>query len=202
MKLIKTTALKTGVQTAWMKWEGLFDRITRLRSKRVLSYGICKLVVRPFHGKSIRSDSGQWLHAGDWIGELHLDNGQVLELSRSLGPDRAALKTARLLKQSLRQIREAMDQVPELAEVKALTGITLLHRGLTHGLGFEQHQLKAGWFRLLTTIYLRFLLRMLHPAGQKRVKHSAPKLVPQMLLMTRQAFMERYRRESPLYNVI
>ncbi|OZB96886.1 polysaccharide deacetylase [Paenibacillus sp. XY044] len=184
-----------------MKWEGLFDRITRLRSKRVLSYGICKLVIRPFHGKSIRSDSGQWLHAGDWIGELHLDNGQVLELSRSLGPDRAALKTARLLKQSLRQIREAMDDVPELAEVKALTGITLLHRGLTHGLGFEQHPLESGWFRLLTTLYLRFLLRMLHPAGQKRVKHSAPKLFPQMLLMTRQAFIERYRCEANLRNI-
>ncbi|BBH23660.1 hypothetical protein Back11_50050 [Paenibacillus baekrokdamisoli] len=189
---------RTGMQSAWMAWEGLFDQITRIRSESVTQYGICKLVIRQHHGKSIACDKGYWIHEGDWVGELHLDNRQVLELSRSIGPDRAALMTARMLRKSLQQISYAMVHNPGLWKVQALTGITLLHRGIIHGLGFELHPMESRWLRVWTTYYLRFLLRILHPVGKQRMKQSASKLVPMKLMITRQALLNRYWKEMQL----
>ncbi|WP_202128675.1 YkoP family protein [Paenibacillus dendrobii] len=187
---------KASAQSVWMAWETVFDQITKLRSASVKKYGICKLVVRRHHGKGLECHDGHWIHAGDWVGELHLDNRQVLQLSREVGADRAALLTARMLRRSMKQISAAMETEPELAHVKALTGITLLHRGIIHGLGFEQHPLESKGFRIFTTYYLRLLLRVLHPVGRERTKQNAPKLVPKMLLMSRENLLARYSKDE------
>ncbi|GIO31901.1 hypothetical protein J2TS6_30420 [Paenibacillus albilobatus] len=187
---------KASAQSAWMAWEAVFDQITKLRSAAVKRYGICKLVVRRHHGKNLKCQDGEWIYPGDWVGELHLDNRQVLKLSRELGADRAALLTARMLRRSIKQISEAMKTEPELAQVKALTGITLLHRGIIHGLGFELHPLESKGFRVFSTHYLRLLLKVLHPVGRERTKKNAPKLVPKMLMLTRKSLLLRYAKET------
>lgn len=186
---------KVCVQSLWMMWERVFDMITKVRSVSVSQYGICKLVVRRYHGHSMQCNDGQWVHSGDWVGELHLDNRQVLELSRSLGPNRAALMTARQLRDALHQISWAMESTPELGRVKALTGITLLHRGIIYGLGFELHPMKSKWLRWTTTHYLRLLLAVMHPSGTRRVKQNSDKLNPMILMMTKQSLLERYRKD-------
>lgn len=183
---------KASAQSVWMAWESVFDQITKLRSASVRKYGICKLVLRRHHGKSLECQDGRSIHDGDWIGELHLDNRQVLKLSKELGPDRAALMTARMLRRSMKQISLALQTEDQLMEVKALTGITLLHRGIIHGLGFELHPLESKGFRVFSTYYLRLLMRVLHPVGRERTKQNTAKLVPRMLLMTRESLMERY----------
>lgn len=175
-----------------MMWERVFDLITKARSASVSQYGICKLVVRRYHGPSMQCHDGQWVYSGDWVGELHLDNKQVLELCRSVGPNRAALMTARQLRDALYQISRAIDGKPELAEVTALTGITLLHRGIIYGLGFEQHPMKSRWLQWTTTHYLRLLLAVMHPSGTRRVRQSSEKLNPMVLMMTKKALLERY----------
>ncbi|MGG1638910.1 YkoP family protein [Paenibacillus sp. NRS-1760] len=192
---IVSTASRTGMQSAWMAWEGLFDQITKIRSVSVTQYGICKLVVRKHQGKSIACHDGYYINAGDYVGELHLDNQKVLELSRTKGADRTALMTARMLRKSLEQISYAMEHNLEFRKVKALTGITLLHRGIIHGLGFNQHPIQSKCLRIWLTIYLRFLLRVLHPVGKQRVKQSSSKLVPMMLMMSRQTLLHRYQKE-------
>ncbi|MGN7358632.1 YkoP family protein [Paenibacillus sp. SAF-054] len=183
---------KASAQSVWMAWESVFDQITKLRSASVRKYGICKLVLRRHHGKSLECQDGHSIHDGDWIGELHLDNRQVLKLSKEIGPDRAALMTARMLRRSMKQISLALQTEAQLMEVKALTGITLLHRGIIHGLGFELHPLESKGFRVFSTYYLRLLMRVLHPVGRERTKQNTAKLVPRMLLMTRESLMERY----------
>lgn len=194
MDLLKSISKKS-MQFVWMTWEAVFEWFTKFRSASSKKYGICKLVVRRHHGKSVECHDGQWVHSGDWVGELHLDNRQVLKLSKELGPDRAALSTARMLRKSMKQISVAMETDPELAHVKALMGITLLHRGIIHGLGFELHPLESKGFRIFSTYYLRLLLRVLHPGGKQRMQQNVQKLVPKMLLMTRQSLLTRYRKE-------
>ncbi|MDU5145495.1 MAG: polysaccharide deacetylase [Paenibacillus dendritiformis] len=186
---------KACVQGLWMMWERAFDLITKARSVSVSQYGICKLVVRRYHGRSMQCNDGQWVHPGDWVGELHLDNRQVLELSRSHGPNRAALMTARQLREALHQISRAIDGTPELGKVTALTGITLLHRGIIYGLGFELHPMKSKWLRWTTTHYLRLLLAVMHPSGTRRVKQNSGKLNPMVLMMTKRSLLERYRQD-------
>lgn len=173
-------------------WESMFDQITRMRSVSVTRYGICKLVVKKYHGTNIQCSNGEWIRSGDWVGEIHLDNKQVLEMSRSIGSDRAAIRTARMLRTAIQQISDAMENRPELANVSALTGITLLHRGIIRGLGFELHPLPSKLFTFISTYYLRCLLRMLHPEGKQRVSQNTEKLVPMMLMMTKQSLLEKH----------
>ncbi|WP_063860466.1 YkoP family protein [Paenibacillus sp. Soil724D2] len=184
--------MQTSLQSLWMMWEHVFDFLNRFRSESVYRYGICKLVVRQHHGNSITCQDGRRILAGDWVGELHLDNRQVLKLTRTVGADRAGLSTARLFRIAIKQISQELDSNPELVKVQALTGITLLHRGIIHGIGFEQHPIESKWQQRFYAIYLRFLLRMLHPEGKQRVGHSIEKLSPIMIVISKQSLKERF----------
>lgn len=90
-----------------------------------------------------------------------------------------------MLRKSMQQINEAFESQSEFRQVKALLGITLLHRGLTHGLGFEQQNIKSGVFERITTIYLRLLLSAMHPEGRHRISRRTEQLVPMLLIHSR-----------------
>ncbi|MBY3618939.1 polysaccharide deacetylase [Acinetobacter sp. CUI P1] len=184
--------IKLFSQSLWMMWENLFAVVTKFRSQSVWKYGICKLVVLKYHGESIVCQDGHRILPGDWVGELHLDNRQVVQLTRTLGADRAGIRTARMLREAMKEISRELDYNPELSKVQALTGITLLHRGIIHGIGFEQHPIKSKWQRRWFGIYLRFLLRMLHPEGRQRLEDSTEKLSPKMLVLSKQSLKARF----------
>ncbi|OPA80096.1 polysaccharide deacetylase [Paenibacillus selenitireducens] len=193
---METSYTKIVAQSMWMVWENTFDFFTRFRSESIWRFGICKLVIRRHYGKRIECHDGHQIETGDWIGELHLDNQQVIELSRAVGADRAGIMTARMLRRGMKQISHAMQTSPELAKVKAITGITLLHRGIIHGLGFEQHPITSKWAKGFTKIYLRYLLRILHPEGKQRVKQAGEKLEPRMLVISKQALFDRWTEKD------
>ncbi|RCX17812.1 hypothetical protein DFP94_108173 [Fontibacillus phaseoli] len=192
MEAVEATKLKRVIQWAWMGWEQWFERFSRARSLYSGEYGICKMYVNKYHGPSISCQDGTWIHAGDWIGELHLDNRLILEMLRIYDANQVALRVARLVRGSMRQICAEIRTLPQLSQVKALQGITLLHRGITHGMGFETHPLKKGTSRSLTTYYLRLLLTVFHPRNGNRIGPHAEKLVPLRLVMTRNALIERF----------
>nr|WP_108991254.1 polysaccharide deacetylase [Paenibacillus agaridevorans] len=183
---------KSMMQSVWMVWERGFGWVLRFRSLHTTHFGICTVMIKRHRGSSILCQDSTLIHDGDMIGELHLNNDTILALIKAEGPDRAALKTARLARRSMMQISEAFEDQPEFREVKALVGITLLHRGLTHGLGFEQQALKYGVFRQMTTAYLRLLLTAMHPDGQRRVARKTEALIPMMLIHTRASLKNRF----------
>ncbi|MEK3863270.1 polysaccharide deacetylase [Paenibacillus sp. FSL H7-0716] len=192
MMVTSVPFIKLFSQSLWMIWENLFAVITKFRSQSVRRYGICKLVVLKYHGESLVCQDGQRILPGDWVGELHLDNRQIVQLTRTLGADRAGIRTARMLREAMKEISRDLDSNPELSKVNALTGITLLHRGIIHGIGFEQRPIKSKWQRHWFGIYLRFLLRMLHPEGKHRVEDSTEKLSPMMLVLSKQSLKARF----------
>jgi len=179
-------------QSLWMMWENVFAVATKFRSQSVGTYGICKLVVLKYQGEGIVCQDGHQIVPGDWVGELHLDNRQVVQLTRTLGADRAGIRTARMLREAMKEISRELDSNPELSKVQALTGVTLLHRGIVHGIGFEQFPIKSVLQRQWFGIYLRFLLRMLHPEGKQRVQDSSEKLSPMMLVVSKQSLKARF----------
>lgn len=138
MMVTSVPFIKLFSQSLWIMWENIFAVITKFRSQSVRRYGICKLVVLKYHGESLVCQDGQRILPGDWVGELHLDNRQIVQLTRTLGADRAGIRTARMLREAMKEISRDLDSNPELSKVNALTGITLLHRGIIHGIGFEQ----------------------------------------------------------------
>lgn len=149
-------------------------------------------MIKKHRGECIVCEDSTVIQNGDLVGELHLDNETILKLIRSEGPDRAALKIARLARKSMLQISRAYEGQSEFSEVRALVGITLLHRGLTHGLGFEHQAMKPDLFQKLTTSYLRMLLSVMHPDGKSRIDRRTELLVPMMLIHTRSSLMKRF----------
>lgn len=177
-------------QKIWMAWERAVARFMELSSECTVDAGMCKMMVKRHKGAAIVCGDGTRIERGDRIGELHLNNRMVLNLTRELGADRAALRTARQARASLKELREALDGRPELADVKALVGVTLLHRGLIHGIGFEQMRLPSKLFEAATLIYLKLLLRFLHPEGLNRSERSKVKLTPVLLVCSRESLRE------------
>lgn len=176
---------KATVQSIWMMWEETFALLTHFRGASTSDFGICKVMLKKHRGQAIICRDSTIIQKGEWIGELHLDNKRILKLIKSEGSDRTALQMARMLRTSMKQINEAFETQSEYSQVKALMGITLLHRGLTHGLGFEQQQMKSGIFTSITTVYLRLLLSAMHPEGRKRIDRRTEQLVPMLLVHSR-----------------
>jgi len=172
-------------QRTWMLWEKAMAFVLELTSEYKIEAGMCKLLVKKYRGPGFVCEDGTRIAKGDRIGELHLNNRMVLGLTREHGAERAALRTARLARASLKEIGNELERVPELADVKALVGVTLLHRGLTHGLGFESRRLPSKLFERATAAYLKLLLQFLHPEGLDRSERSKTKLTPAMLVCTR-----------------
>ncbi|SMF86912.1 hypothetical protein SAMN05661091_3554 [Paenibacillus uliginis N3/975] len=183
---------KTTVQSVWMMWEKTFAFLSYFRVSHKSRFGICTVMLKKHRGQAIVCQDSTVINKGEWVGELHLDNGSILKLIQSEGSDRAALQTARMLRKSMQQINEAFESQSEFREVKALLGITLLHRGLTHGLGFEQQNLKPGVFERITTIYLRLLLSAMHPEGRQRIDRRTEQLVPMLLIHSRASLKNRF----------
>jgi len=200
--MMKEAIAKKALQSVWMMWESVFDWITKLRSASTKQYGICKLVVRRHYGRTLTCYDGHKIGSGDWVGELHLDNRQVLELARTFGADRAGLSTARMLRKAIRQIRLELEFNPELSKIQALTGITLLHRGIIHGIGFEQHPIESKWQRRLYGTYLRLLLSVMHPHGKRRVQQNRELLSPMLLLISTPALKGRFTAAKAYPSVI
>lgn len=175
-----------------MIWERFFSFISRFRSSHISRFGICTVMIKKHRGERIVCEDSTVIQDGDLVGELHLDNETVLKLIREEGPDRAALKIARLGRKSMQQISRAYESQSEFSEVNALVGITLLHRGLTHGLGFEHQAMKPDLFQKLTTSYLRMLLSVMHPEGKSRIDRRTELLVPMKLIHTRSSLRKRF----------
>lgn len=175
-----------------MVWERGFDRISRFRASHTSHFEICKVMIKKHHGERIVCADSTIIDKGDLVGELHLNNQMILTMIKTHGSDRTALKTARLVRKSMQQISEAFTNQPEFSEVRALVGITLLHRGLTHGLGFEQQPMKPSLLQRMTTAYLRLLLSVLHPEGNKRIGRKTEQLIPMMLIHSRGSLRNRF----------
>lgn len=183
---------KSSMQAVWMLWERGFDWISRFRSLHTIHFGILKIMIKKYRGERFVCADSTIIDKDDLVGELHLDNKMILTMSKSEGADRAALMTARLIRKSLQQVNEAFLNQPEFREVKAIVGITLLHRGLVHGLGFEQQPMKSRLFHRMTTLYLRLLLSVMHPEGRQRLGRKTEQLIPMMLIHSRGSLRNRF----------
>lgn len=192
MQLDLRIQAKKLIQHLWMTWEKGFDLLSRLSSKHVFQFGICKLMVKKYKGPNIPCSDGSWINNGEWIGELHINNDHIKHMLQSEQPDRVALQTARLGRKALQDISNALDSYPELAHITGLTGITMLHRGIVYGAGFELHPLQQGWFKKVTTIYLRLLMKVMHPSGSARVNNYEHKLYPMLLVFSKPALYKKY----------
>jgi hypothetical protein len=172
---------------AWMLWEKVFHKLFRLRpigDGKSFNYR-----VRKYTGPPLDLRANTTLHSGDHIMEIHFENQMLYKLGMS---SRSALQTG------IKIIREMEKALPDMARelattpngdmVKALYGVSMIHRG-GESLGYGTYDLPRGLFSWMTNIYLRILIRVIHPEGNDRVRTRGEKMNPRMLIMPRELLL-------------
>lgn len=89
-------------------------------------------------------------------------------------------------------------RIPSMPEkVKAIYGITMIHRG-SRQLGFTVTELPKGLFSRFTQLYLKTLLYVLHPNGRDRLKLKSELLSPRIATISTE---ELYKNTRLLWNL-
>jgi hypothetical protein len=164
----------------WLAYERVFMKVFKLKTldeeNPFFHYRI-----RPFKGRPIQMYNGDELRRGDLIAELHLDNERLYQLgTESRSHVHLAIKLIRLAQKQLPTMTEILKR-PEFSHVKAIYGISMVHRGVKQ-LGFQVIDMPRGLLYYLTRLYLRFLVSVIHPNGRDRLKENTEELIPKIMI--------------------
>ena len=182
-------------------WQRLGQRldhlITRLLKFQHLHYRdghptLLSVRLRRYRGRALMLNDGTCIRPGDAIGEIHFHNGVLKELVAARdGPAQAGFAALRVLKELKRSLGELARWAATHQEgVKAVMGITVLHRGAER-LGFTLCELPS-WLKIPARLYQGWLLAAYHPQGLPRVRLHHRKIVPRMVAMGTRELIRRY----------
>ena len=200
--------IKRSIVGAWLAYEKLFQLVFRLKTtnkeKPIFHYRI-----RTYHGDPIQLDDGGMLEPNDQVMEIHLDNKRLYEIgSQSRSSMQLAIHMIRDVERTLPEFAEVIQHNDELRnKVKALYGVSFINRG-PEQFGFTVKSLPKGLFAWTTKHYLRLLMRVIHPMGQRRLRQQPDSLVPKTIVMSMDTLLKRYGQlyisdspplETPVY---
>ncbi|MGQ7887538.1 polysaccharide deacetylase family protein [Paenibacillus sp. WC2504] len=173
----------------WLKWERVFHWLFNIRpidvDNQIFYSRVCK-----YHGKTIHLGSGEELISGDLVIELHFNNEKLHQLiTESDSMFQLAIQMKQAVKSFLPTLTQHVHFIPE--KVKAIYGITMIHRG-SKQLGFTVTELPSGLFSRLTQFYLKLLLYVLHPNGRDRLKMKSELLSPRIATISTQELYKKY----------
>ncbi len=181
------------VSRLWLKWERIFRKLDQLETIDEENQFLY-FKQRKYLGKTIQLNKDEQLQHGDQIIEIHLNNELLFEMtSQSKSEVQLAIQLIRSMNQLLPKLAQKI--VPQLKEVKALYGVTMIYRG-TKQFGFTVIELPKGIFSWLTRFYLRLLLLVLHPDGSNRLKTKNERLQPKIIAMSSHDLIKKYGKES------
>jgi hypothetical protein len=142
-------------------------------------------------------DGGETLSKGDKVIELHIDNRQLFELGiHSRSSAQLAIRMIRRMEKDLPVLAERIASDLDLAEAKALYGVSMINRG-PEKFGFMVLDLPNGLFASSTKFYLSILLSVIHPSGGARLKVRSEVLVPKMMLMPVSQLLDQMNQQRP-----
>lgn len=185
---------KRGVRW-WLVGERIFQRLFHI--KTLTSEEDLLLVrMRRYQGRqTILLQDGTAIKRGDQVLEIHLNNHFLLDLHRRAHSDiQLAKSLLHEMKRMLVLLASYVDH-PERESVKALYGISMIHRGIA-ALGFSTVSISRGLFYYATTWYLRLLLSTLHPQGRSRLQKRSDQLVPKQVILSRAELVSRYAKKD------
>lgn len=178
----------------WQLWERCFAKLARV--KPLTGHSAFRLAVRKYRGQPLHLDDGVVIQPGDLLAELHFDNALLLKItSQSSGPEQAGLTLLRHVKESLPMLAKVLSSDPSYRQIKGVAGITLINRG-GNSFGFNSFELTPRIFKLLTTWYQRWLIIVFHPRGLRHLWQHRAKMVPKLLVISREQLIARYQVKS------
>lgn len=188
--LFKKTLLRL-----WGVWELCFEKLAGLKPIGEQNNNLFRLAVRKYRGTAIQLPDGTHLKPGDKICELHLNNGLLKSLtSKTSSLEVLGINVLKETKRSLPLLAQAISQDPTYHGIKALMGITMIHRGTTR-LGFSVYDLSPS-IRSFVAWYQRWLIFLLHPGGFAHLRRQWSKLVPKKVVISKVELLKRYLPEG------
>ncbi|MCS7459600.1 polysaccharide deacetylase family protein [Paenibacillus doosanensis] len=181
----------------WLKWEAVYHALFALEpvdpDNQLLYYRVCT-----YHGRSILLPDGEEIRKGDRVIELHFNNEMIFHIA---GGTRSMMQLA------VQLIRAVQELLPKMAErlmsdavtrdIKGIYGITMINRGPKQ-FGFTVTDLPKGLFYIVSKLYLRLLLLVIHPQGKQRLEVKKELLTPKVLAISAKELQRRYSA-SPEY---
>ncbi len=175
----------------WLLWEKIFHLLFQLQTVNK-EEPFLHFRIRAYHGKTVEMNGGISLCSGDRVIELHFDNQKLFEIgSRSKSPVQLAIKMVRNMEKELPKLAKHVVDHHDLHDVKALYGVSMINRG-PEKFGFTVTDLPKGWFAKSSQMYLKFLLRVIHPDGGSRLKQSTEQMIPKLIVMPIDYLVKQY----------
>jgi peptidoglycan/xylan/chitin deacetylase (PgdA/CDA1 family) len=175
------------IVSMWMLYEKVFHVLFRLHpvgDGKFFNYRIRRYAGPPL---DLRADAT--LHSGDYIMEIHFENKMLFDLGmNSKSTLQLGIKIIRGMEKALPDMARELSTAAHGDKVKALYGVSMIHRG-AESLGYGTYELPRGLFSRMTNIYLRILIRVIHPDGNDRVRTKGETMSPRMLIMPRELLL-------------
>ncbi|AZN40273.1 polysaccharide deacetylase family protein [Paenibacillus albus] len=186
--------LKRAIIACWMGWERLFHVLFRVKSGgegAIFHYRII-----PYGGKTIELTDGRRIEPKDPVVELHFDNEKLLGMmSESKSMMHVAIRLIREVQHGMPKLAKKLMEDEAAGTVKGLYGVSMINRGAEQ-FGFSVLPIPKGLFDKSTRIYLKLLLRVLHPSGKQRLAEQGARLEPRIIAMSMAEFWHRYGEDT------
>jgi len=183
--------------TLWLAWEKVFHVLFRLQPVQEKDT-VFHIRVRKYSGQTLVMNDGETLNKGDRIVELHLDNNRLFEMGmKSRSTMHTAIQLIRAVEKGLPPLAKMIGSDPQYDDVKAVYGVSMINRG-SEQFGFTVLDLPQGPFAFFTRIYLRLLLRVIHPSGKNRLRDRSVILIPKILVMSMNVLRDRFSMPKPV----
>lgn len=180
----------------WLTWELVFQWMFQLKTINPKD-PFMHIRMRKYRGKPVELGDGSLLCKGDKVIELHIDNRQLFELGiRSRSSAQLAIRMIRRMEEGLPMLAEVISKDVKLAQAKALYGVSMINRG-PEKFGFKVHDLPDTLFTRSSTVYLKILMSVIHPAGGARLKERSEALVPKLIVMPVSDLLKKMNRQLP-----
>jgi hypothetical protein len=187
--------MKTGLLVLWGIWDRLYVVCTRLRYIEEKK-NVFRIVLLRYRGETLRTAGGGIIRKGDLIVKLHLHNYYLATLFHGLRNEtRMVLILRQQILRSLPQLASYLKQLPYADQIKGIVGTTMLAKGVEH-LGFSVSEVPLTWFFRYKRWYLKWMIRLIHPEGAKRVKDHDNQLKLSRVYMSTEELFQRYLQES------
>lgn len=199
-RVMRRSLFKRMIVSVWLLWEQAFHIVFRLKKVGEGDTPAFHYRVTTYNGVKRDFEDGGSLVKGDSIAELHFDNRMLSGIAaESKSPVATGIRMLREVERALPVLADQLMSDPEAKDVKALYGVTMIHRGADR-LGFEIFQLPEGLFAKSTRIYLRLLLKVLTNTKQyskerKRTDRSEA-ISPRMVCMPIQKLFTYATKQS------
>ncbi|RAP75552.1 polysaccharide deacetylase family protein [Paenibacillus montanisoli] len=186
--------VKRAMIACWMGWERVFNVLFRVKSAGDDSIFHLRLVSYP--GRTLELTDGRRIEHKDPVIELHFDNHKLLKMmTESRSMMHVAIMLIREVQKGMPKLAQQLTGNKEYEHAKGLYGVSMINRGAEQ-FGFSVLPIPKGLFDVSTRLYLKLLLRVLHPSGKKRLSEQGSRLDPRIIAMSMEEFWHRYGADA------